>query len=124
MEPGECQWLGGSSPELNVANLYANSTMLSGDKCLSATFADPKSRFFTSVTAYDKERYLIEGVENVSSHSWDRNADGTITISFNCGDETLNNLDTMGQEFSFTMRYYGVSQAVMDGKIAPEKTVN
>ena len=57
---------GGSSPEVNVANLYANSIMLSGDKCLTTTFDDPESKYFTSITAYDKARYLIEGVKPVS----------------------------------------------------------
>ena len=114
---------GGSSPEVNVANKYTNSTMLSANKCLSTTFDDPKSAFFTSVTAYDKARYLIEGVKHVSSYSWSKNTNGTITVSFNCGKNAANNIDTKGQDFSFTMRYYGVSQNVFDGKIAPEKTV-
>jgi hypothetical protein len=115
---------GGSSPEVNVANKYTNSTILSADKCLSTTFDDPESRFFTSITAYDKERYLIEGVKNVNSHSWTKNEDGSVTVSFNCSDDAPNNIDTKGQDFSFTMRYYGVSQQVMDGIIAPEKTIN
>ena len=114
---------GGSSPEVNVANLYANSIMLSGDKCLTTTFDDPESKYFTSITAYDKSRYLIEGVKHVSSNFWKKNENGTITVSFNCGENAPNNIDTKGQDFSFTMRYYGVSQKVMDGKIEPEKTV-
>ena len=114
---------GGSSPEVGVANLYTNSVSLSPDKCLSTTFDDPESIYFTSITAYDKDRYLIEGVRNINSHRWDENDDGTITVSFNCGDDAPNNIDTMGQEFSFTMRYYGVSQKVVDGEVSPEKTV-
>jgi hypothetical protein len=114
---------GGSSPEVNVANKYANSVMLKGNKCLSTTFEDPKSKYFTSVTAYDKARYLIEGVKHVSSYTWKKNSNGTITVSFNCGDKAINNIDTKGHDFSFTMRYYGSSQKVIDGKISPEKTV-
>jgi len=114
---------GGSSPEVGVANLYTNSISLSADECLSTTFEDPESTYFTSITAYDKERYLIEGAENVNSYRWEANADGTITVSFNCGDDAPNNIDTQGQGFSFTVRYYGVSQKVVDGKISPEKTV-
>ncbi len=114
---------GGSSPEVGVANLYTNSIFLSASKCLSTTFEDPESRYFTSITAYDKSRYLIDGVRNVNSHSWTPNADGTITVSFNCGEDAPNNIDTNGQDFSFTMRYYGVSQKVIDGAIAPEKSV-
>lgn len=113
---------GGPSPEVNVANMYTNSVLLGADKCLATTFDDPESKYFTSVTAYDKDRYLIDGVRHVSSYTWKKNSDGTITVSFNCGDDAANNIDTKGHEFSFTMRYYGVSQKVIDGKITPEKT--
>lgn len=114
---------GGSSPEVGVANLYVNSTFLSAAECMSTTFEDPQSRYFTSFTAYDKDRYLIDGVTNVNSHRWLPNDDGTITVSFNCGDDAPNNIDTQDQDFSFTVRYYGVSQKVVDGEVAPEKTV-
>jgi len=114
---------GGSSPEVGVANLYTNSAFLSASECLSTTFEDPESRYFTSITAYDESRYLFDGVRNVNSHSWTPNADGTITVSFNCGENAPNNIDTYGQDFSFTMRYYGVSQKVVDGAVAPEKSV-
>ena len=114
---------GGSSPEVNVANKYTNSVMLSADKCMSTTFDDPESKYFTSVTAYDANRYLIDGVKHISSYTWQKNDNGSITVSFNCGDGAVNNIDTMGQGFSLTMRYYGVSQKVIDGKIEPEKSV-
>ena len=65
----------------------------------------------------------MDGVKNVNSQSWKENKDGTITITFNGGDNAINNIDTKGQDFSFTMRYYGVSQKVYDGKITPEITV-
>lgn len=114
---------GGSSSEVNVANLYTNSIILDGNKSYSTTFENPDSKFFTSITAYDKSRYLIEDVKNINSHTWTENEDGTITISFNGGDSAINNINTHGQDFTFTMRYYGVSQKVLDGKITPEKTV-
>ncbi|NKB88292.1 MAG: DUF1254 domain-containing protein [Acidobacteria bacterium] len=115
---------GGSSPEVGVSNLYTNSTFQSAAECLSTTFTDPQSTYFTSITAYDADRYLIDGTSNVNSHSWATNGDGMITVSFNCGDEAPNNIDTQGQDFSFTMRYYGVSQSVVDGDVTPEKTVS
>ncbi len=65
----------------------------------------------------------MNDVKNVNSHRWTPNDDGTISVSFNCGEDALNNIDTNGNDFSITMRYYGVSQKVLDGKIAPEKTV-
>ncbi|KGJ90944.1 DUF1214 domain-containing protein [Colwellia psychrerythraea] len=114
---------GGSSPEVNIANKYTNSVMLDGDKCLLTTFENPESKYFTSVTAYSQDRYLIEGVKHVSSNTWKENKDGSVTVSFNCGQTAVNNIDTKGNDFTFTMRYYGLSQKVMDGKINPEKTV-
>jgi len=114
---------GGASPEVGVGNLYANSVLLTGDKCLTTTFEDPESVYFTSITAYDADRYLLPDVRNVNSYHWDSNNDGTITVSFNCGDGAVNNIDTHGQEFSFTLRYYGVSQKVVDGNVTPESNV-
>jgi len=114
---------GGASPELNVGNLYTNSIMQDGSECRTTTFDDPESVFFTSITAYDKSRYLLDDVKNVNSYTWDKNEDGTITTSFNCGADASNNIDTKGQDYSFTMRYYGVSQKVLDGKVKPESTI-
>ena len=114
---------GGASPELHVGNLYTNSVMQDASVCRTTTFEDPESVFFTSLTAYDSSRYLLEGVKNVNSYTWDKNANGTITVSFNCGENAINNIDTKGQDYSFTMRYYGVSQKVLDGKVEPESTI-
>ena len=62
-------------------------------------------------------------MKNINSHTWQENGNGTVTVSFNCGQTATNNIDTQGQDFTFTMRYYGVSQKVVDGKINPERTV-
>ena len=51
---------------------------------------------------------------SINSYEWDRNSDGTVTISFNCGDEAVNNLTTDGQDFNYTVRNYGVTQRVVD----------
>lgn len=61
----------------------------------------------------------MEGVRNINSHTWEKNADGTITVSFNCGDDAKNNIDTQGQDFTFTTRHYGVNQKVMDASEDP-----
>ena len=114
---------GGASPIADVSNKYTNSVFMDGENCYQTTFEDPESRYFTSVTAYDYGRFLIDGANNVNSHTWDKNADGTITVSFNCGEDAVNNIDTQGERFSFTMRYYGVRQDVLDGNISPEKSV-
>ncbi len=104
---------GGASPEAFVGNKYSNSPKMSAKVCYTTTFEDPQNRFFTSITAYDGDKYLMDGVKNINSHTWDKNADGTITVSFNCGENALNNIDTKGQDYTFTSRHYGVNPKVM-----------
>ncbi|QIA63548.1 DUF1214 domain-containing protein [Vibrio astriarenae] len=104
---------GGASPEAFVGNKYANSPQLKANICYTTTFADPENKFFTSITAYDGDKYLMEGVRNINSHTWDKNEDGSITISFNCGESAKNNIDTKGNDFTFTSRHYGVNPKVM-----------
>jgi len=86
---------------------------MKADTCYISTFDDPENKFFTSITAYDNDKYLMEGVRNINSHSWDKNSDGTITVSFNCGENAKNNIDTQGNDFTFTSRHYGVNPKVM-----------
>ncbi|MGV2987639.1 DUF1254 domain-containing protein [Vibrio sp. E150_011] len=110
---------GGASPEAFVGNQYANSPKMKATVCYTATFNDPENKFFTSITAYDSDKYLIEGAKNVNSNSWDKNSDGTITVSFNCGDNGQNNIDTQGHDFTFTTRHYGVNPRVMESSNDP-----
>jgi len=106
---------GGAPPVAYVSNLYGNSKILDGSKCLSTTFKNPESVYFSSITAYDAQRFLFEDedVKSVNSNTWKVNNDNTVTVSFNCGDDALNNIDTKGQDFSFTTRFYGVTEQVI-----------
>ncbi len=106
---------GGASPIANEANLYTNSKMYAGDKSYSTTFMNPESVYFSSVTVYDARRYLFEDedVINMNSNTWEVNSDNTVTISFNCGADAKNNIDTKGQDYTFTARYYGVTEQVI-----------
>jgi len=106
---------GGASPIANEANLYTNSKMYDGDKCMSMTFMNPESVYFSSITTYNAQRYLFEDedVKSVNSNTWAVNSDNTITVSFNCGDDALNNINTKGQDYTFTARYYGVTKQVL-----------
>lgn len=106
---------GGASPIANEANLYTNSKMYDGSKSYSTTFMNPESVYFTSITVYDAQRYLFEDEDilNINSNSWEVNSDNTVTICFNCGDNAKNNIDTKGQDYTFTVRYYGVTDAVI-----------
>jgi len=106
---------GGASPIANEANLYTNSKMFEGGKCMSTTFMNPESVYFSSITAYNAQRYLFEDedVKSVNSNTWTVNSDNTVTVSFNCGDNALNNINTKGQDYTFTVRYYGVTEQVL-----------
>jgi hypothetical protein len=106
---------GGASPIANESNLYGNSEMQDGDECMSTTFKNPESVYFSSITAYDAQRYLFvdEDVNSVNSNTWEVNSDNTVTVSFNCGDDAKNNIDTKGQDYTFTTRFYGVTDQVI-----------
>lgn len=106
---------GGASPIANEANLYTNSKMYSGQKSYQTTFMNPESVYFSSVTVYNAERYLFEDEDiiNKNSNTWEVNSDNTVTISFNCGPDAKNNIDTKGQDFTYTVRYYGVTEPVI-----------
>ncbi|WP_117232704.1 hypothetical protein [Vibrio maerlii] len=110
---------GGASPEAFVGNEYANSPKMKANVCYTTTFDDPENKFFTSITAYDGDKYLMEGVRNISSNTWEKNSDGTITVSFNCGDDAKNNIDTKGNDYTFTSRHYGVNPKVMEAADDP-----
>ncbi|GEM79193.1 DUF1254 domain-containing protein [Vibrio superstes] len=104
---------GGASPVALEGNKYVNSPVINGSACYTTTFEDPENRFFTSITAYDMEKYLIDGAKAQNSHSWEVNSDKTVTVSFNCGQDAINNIDTNGQDFTITTRHYGATEAVI-----------
>lgn len=110
---------GGYPPELNVSNSYSSSKSLAGGTCLSINFPDPKNKFFTSFTLYDADGYLMQGDSYISSYVWSTDKDGTITLHFNCDGNVSNSLTSGGQAFSYTIRNYGASQVVLDGKFRP-----
>ncbi|MBW2541626.1 MAG: hypothetical protein JRF15_05985 [Deltaproteobacteria bacterium] len=112
---------GGMPPELHVSNAYATSNNMSGDVCRAITFEDPKNKFFTSFTLYDADGYLMEGETHINSKMWKLNADGTVTLHFNCGEDAINNLSSGGRTFGYAIRNYGVSQKVLDGEFRPLK---
>jgi len=110
---------GGYPPELGVSNAYSSSPALPGDACLGITFDDPKNKFFTSFTLYDVEGYLMAGNTHINSTMWEPNSDGTITVHFNCGDNAINSLSSGGEPFNYSVRNYGVSQAVLNSDFRP-----
>ena len=56
-------------------------------------------------------------VANVNSNNAEKNADGTYTVSFGCGDDAVNNIKTANESgvFNLGFRHYIPSQKVRDG---------
>ena len=109
------QGWGGMPVELGVSNIYRNTKQFAGDVCQTVTFEEPDNKYFTSITLYDETGYMIDSARfSINSYEWDRNDDGSVTISFNCGKDAINNLVTDGQDFNYTVRNYGVTQRVVD----------
>lgn len=109
------QGWGGMPVELGVSNIYRNTRQFDGDVCQTVTFEEPDNKYFTSITLYDQTGYMIDSARfSINSYEWDKNDDGTVTISFNCGEDAINNLATNGEGFNYTVRNYGVSQRVVD----------
>ncbi|WNC66860.1 DUF1214 domain-containing protein [Thalassotalea nanhaiensis] len=97
----------------NIYEISPNYAMT----CHQATFEDPQNKQFWSVTVYDKAGFMFEDKAKISSHTVKPNGDGTITLSFGCGADAINNLKVKNDTgvFSLTFRHYSPSQKVMDG---------
>ena len=100
-------------------NTYTSSVTLSGDICRAASFEDPKVGEFFSFTMYDDSGYLMDGNTSISSYNMDKNDDGTYTVSFNCGDNAINNITSTGREFNYIVRTYAASEIVKSGEWNP-----
>ncbi|WP_221075205.1 DUF1254 domain-containing protein [Agarivorans aestuarii] len=98
-------------------NVYEVSGNFPADKCYQATFPDPENQAFWSVTVYNKAGFMFKDVANVSSNFAPKNPDGTYTVSFGCGPDATNNLETDNESgmFSVAFRHYIPSQKVRDG---------
>jgi hypothetical protein len=107
------QGWGGMPVEEGVSNIYRNTQQFDGSQCQQTTFEEPDNKYFTSITLYDDRGYMLETDRfSINSYEWDKNEDGTVTISFNCGKDALNNLETNDMDFNYTVRNYGVSSKV------------
>ena len=97
-----------------VDNLYEVSGNYPMDKCHQATFEDPKNKAFWSFTVYDKNGFMFKDLANLSSTSAKPNADGTYTISFGCGADAINNIETDNPTgvFNLAVRHYVPSDKV------------
>lgn len=104
-------------------NIYEVSGNYPADTCHQATFEDPNNQAFWSITVYDKAGFMFNDVANMSSNTAEKNADGTYTVSFGCGDDAPNNIETTNTTgvFNLGIRHYIPSQKVKDGyRILPQ----
>ncbi|TRX56507.1 DUF1214 domain-containing protein [Thalassomonas sp. M1454] len=94
-------------------NTYNSSAPLDASVCQQVTFEDPQVGEFFSFTLYDRAGYLMPGKTSINSYTMKPNADKTYTVSFNCGDDAINNLVSyQGQEFNYIVRTYDASPQV------------
>lgn len=91
-----------------VDNVYELSPNYPMDQCHQATFADPEDKAFWSITTYDKKGFMFNDLANINSNTAEVNKDGTYTVSFGCGKDAINNLETINDTgmFNLVIRHY------------------
>ncbi|MEO1036080.1 MAG: DUF1254 domain-containing protein [Pseudomonadota bacterium] len=97
-----------------VDNIYEVSGDYPVAACYQATFSDPQNEAFWSITVYDKAGFMFNDVANVNSNLATPNPDGTYTVSFGCGEDAPNNLQTANESgvFNLSARHYRPSERV------------
>ncbi|WNC73872.1 DUF1254 domain-containing protein [Thalassotalea psychrophila] len=102
---------GGAQLADNIYEISGNYPM---EQCHQATFADPENNAFWSFTVYDKKGFMFNDVAHVSSNTAKPNKDGTFTLSFGCGSDAPNNIDTENDSgvFNLAVRHYIPSDKV------------
>ncbi len=100
-----------------VDNIYELSPAYPADVCHQMTFEDPENAAFWSITVYNAAGFMFNDVANVSSETATPNEDGTFTLSFGCGPDAPNNLETVNESGVFTVaiRHYRVGDKVTNG---------
>lgn len=108
--------IGWAGPQM-VDNIYEVSGNYQLGKCYQATFEDPENKAFWSVTVYNKQGFMFSDFAHVNSSTAKKNSDGTYTVSFGCGVEAPNNIETNNESgvFNLGIRHYIPSQRVLNG---------
>lgn len=105
-------------------NSYQVSKDYKNGQCYQTTFEDPKVDEFWSFTVYSEDGWLFPTEMKTVLNSKDAvaNKNGTYTVSFNCGKDAPNNLETgTDATFNWAWRAYGSSYKVKSGKWNPIK---
>ena len=94
--------------------IYESSPNFPNDACYQATFEDPKNNAFWSFTVYNKAGFMFNDVANINSDTAQVNKDGTYTVSFGCGSDAPNNVETANDTgvFNLAVRHYQPSDRV------------
>ena len=97
-----------------IDNVYEISPNYSTDKGYQITFEDPMNDAFWSVTVYDKPGFMFNDLASLNSHSATPNPDGSFTISFGCGADAPNNIETANPTgaFNLAFRHYRPTEKV------------
>ena len=97
-----------------IDNIYEVSGNFPVDTCHQATFQDPRNKAFWSITVYNKAGFMFNDLANLSSNTATPNADGTYTISFGCGEDAPNNIETANDSgvFNLGIRHYQPGELV------------
>lgn len=91
-----------------IDNIYEISGNYPIDQCHQATFEDPENKAFWSFTVYDKKGFMFNDLAHVSSNTATANKDGSYTVSFGCGSDAPNNIETQNDSgvFNLAVRHY------------------
>ncbi|WED27762.1 DUF1254 domain-containing protein [Vibrio sp. DW001] len=108
-----------------IDNVYEVSGNYPADTCHTATFENPKNKAFWSITVYDKAGFMFNDVANMNSHTAAQNANGSYTVSFGCGVNAINNIETKNPSgvFNLGVRHYMPSEQVRSGELRVLPTV-
>lgn len=97
-------------------NIYELSPQYPAEGCYEATFEDPRNGAFWSFTVYNEKGFMFDDLANMSSDTASPNSDGTFTVSFGCGETSLNNVPIVNDSglFNVIVRHYRPSERVRE----------
>ena len=95
-------------------NIYESSPDYPAEGCYEASFEDPGNGAFWSFTVYNRNGFMFNDVAHMSSDIASLNTEGTYTVRFGCGENSINNVPILNDTgvFNFVVRHYIPSERV------------